>query len=329
MSNKCKDSRCLFNSKEKSLDPKFEVVTRNTREGDGLWEKCKHCNLVINRTGVTEEEVNQFYNSDYVKSNSYLSGEEISAKLHFDERIDTLRPIKEIIKPYLNKNMRVMELGSATGELLYLIKDDVKYCFGNEINKYYTEFMKKELNIDGSSNDYFQLSFPEKFDFILSINTIDHMYETGRAIEKIYEDLNSEGWLYIEVPNDEQALKRYLPEETRLKFQTFMYQKAHYYSFTFQTLSDLLIQKGFEIVKKLSRHDYTLINYLQWYYLGKPQKRLNDAMRNTDLHSGNSKFEVDLNELFFRMDLNFKEIITNNFAGELIGILAKKTKDTI
>ena len=40
----------------KENSPVFKTVTTKTREGDGLWEKCLGCGLVINRSGIEKEK---------------------------------------------------------------------------------------------------------------------------------------------------------------------------------------------------------------------------------------------------------------------------------
>jgi len=323
--HKCKDSRCLFHGKDKSIDSKFETVTTQTREGEGLWEKCSHCGLVINRLGVAPDEADDFYNKDYVEKNSFSKGELQSAKQRFEDRLSNIKVISDFLIPYLKKDMRVFELGAATGELLYHIKQHVDYCHGNEINQLYASFISSELGIESSHIDYFKLNFEKKLDFIIAVNTIDHIYETGKVVEKVYNDLNKGGYFYVEVPNDGQALKEYFPEPSKTGFKNFMYQKAHYFSFTFETLGNLLKQTGFEIVKEVSRHDYTLNNYLNWYYTGSPQKRFKAALEETDIHNGDSGFEREMNTLFADANIVFKTIMSKYKVGETICILAKKS----
>ncbi|MBI5197158.1 MAG: methyltransferase domain-containing protein [Nitrospirae bacterium] len=278
----------------------------------------------MNRTGVKPEEAEHYYNETYVETHSYSAGEALSARQHFESRLDTVRPIADFIRPYLRGDFRVFELGAATGELLYLLKNEVSYGYVNDVMYSYIEFAKKELGLDGSSDDYFRLSFAEKFDMVISVNTIDHMYFSDRAVRKVYEDLKPGGYFYVEVPNDDQALNRFLPPETLTAFRKFMYQKAHYYSFSFETLSRLLQETGFDVEFASSRHDYTLRNYLQWYFLGKPQKKLNEAMLDTDLHDGQTDFEFRMNALFARADSEFKSIMSDTKAGELLCIMARK-----
>jgi SAM-dependent methyltransferase len=324
LKKRCKDIRCIFYSREDSKHCNFTSVTTETREGRGLWEKCAHCGLVINRSAVDPKEAEDFYNKTYVEKNSYSAGELLTARSHFESRLTNIKAIADSLKPYLKKDMRVFELGAATGELLYLIKDSVNYCYANEINQLYTTFIKNELQIDASYEDYFKLKFSKQFDMIIAINTIDHMYDTLGAVEKIHSDLKSDGYFYVEVPNDEQALKEHLPDPQRTMFKNFMYQKAHYYSFTFNTLRKLLEQTGFKIIEEYSRHDYTLINYLNWYFMGKPQRKLKSAMEDTGIHTGDSDFEKQMNELFKEFDVKFRKIMMENKVGESICILAQK-----
>ncbi len=321
---RCADSACLYSSASAAMPSSFAMVTTATREGVGLWESCKHCGLVVNRSGVDPAQVDDFYNAEYVAKNSYSAGELLSARQHFEQRLETIRPVADALTPYLSSTARVFELGAATGELLYLLRDRVRYCHGNEINQLYANFIRTDLGIDASHDDYLALDVGEKFDVVISINTVDHMEHTRGVLEKLYGDLTPGGVLYLEVPNDAQALNRYLPEASQAAFSEFMYQKAHYYSFTFATLSELLGQIGFRVEREISRHDYTLKNFLQWYFLGQPQKELRAAMLGSDLFRGNSTFERDMNAMFEEFDRQFRVAMSENKVGEIACIIARK-----
>lgn len=320
----CRDTRCLFRGDAPSAEPDFRTITTETREGKGLWERCGRCGLAVNRSGVDPKSVDDFYNRDYVRDNSYVAGAEISPRAHFEERLPTVKPIADAIAAHLRKEMRVLELGAATGELLHLIRDRVAHCHANEINESYARFIADELGIESSSADYFSLSFEKSFDLVISINTIDHIFDTRGVVEKVRRDLAPGGLFYVEVPNDAQALRTRLPEPARSAFEKFMYQRAHYYSFTKDTLERLLKECGFEIVATRSRHDYSLRNFLHWLFTGSPQKRLGEAMLETDIVAGDSDFSRALNQVFREMDGKFREIMARTFSGETLAVLARK-----
>ena len=46
----------------------------------------------------------------------------------------------------------------------------------------------------------------------------------------------------------------------------------------------------------------TLVNYLPWYLLRKPQNNSNSVMGISDIHLGNSGFEKIMNNLFGEFD---------------------------
>ena len=309
---------CEENSSE------FITVTTQTREGEGLWEKCLNCGLVINRKGLKKENLEEFYNNSYQQANSFTRGEVLSPREHYEVAIQSMRPVSEFLKPYLNKDMRVIDIGAATGEFLDLIKDDVNYCLANELNKNYCNFIEEELGIDATPENFLNLHFEEGFDLVTINGTIDHMYDSLSVLDKVANDLRIGGLLYIQTPNDEQALKIYLPELSRQAFQTFMYQKAHYFSFTFKTLTKVLKSVGLQLEETFSRHDYTLNNFLHWYYLGQPQKIISEAKSLGEMFDNTSDFEREMNELFEYTEKKFHSILKKHKAGELVCILAKK-----
>ncbi len=151
------------------------------------------------------------------------------------------------------------------------------------------------------------------------------MYNSLGVLEKIYDDLIPGGLLYIQTPNDEQALKNYLPEEQRLEFQKFMYQKAHYLSFSSSTLQLALKQRGFTVKNLFSRHDYTFKNFLNWYFVGKRQLNIEDAKINNKFFvEDGSLFTKLMNEMLEINELKFKKIIEENMLGELLCCIAVK-----
>ena len=306
----------IFHTKASS-PVSFKQITNITREGDGLWEKCNQCGLVMNRRGILPEKVNEYYNKKY--RNSTISPQE-----QINIRTPSIFPVYEYLKPYLNKETRLLELGCGAGELLQLLNGDVGYCFGIELNTTFIDFINDELDIDGTNQDYYNLHFDSKFDIIVSLYTIDHIYNTLETLEKIYNDLELGGLFYLELPNDEQALRTNLPEPTRSNFKQFMYQEAHYYSFTFKFIIMILEQIGFNIKNSFSRHAYTLINFLNWYFTGQPQQQFLTATTDKKFFLGNNEFETEMNNLFIRMESEFQSILGKNRKGESICILAQK-----
>jgi len=302
----------------------FKEVTRETREGKGLWVRCRHCGLVINFSGVKSDEQRQFYNDEYVRANSYEQGKSLSPREHFESRLPSIKGAALTIQEFLKPDMRIFELGAATGELLYLLKDKVSYLYGNEINEQFAEFIHDELKIDSSSANYLDLMFDKPFDLAIAINTIDHIDNPLPFLQKLNDDLSPGGLLYIETPNDGQALKECLPEPGRSAFRQFMYQRAHYFSFTADTIRQLLEKLGFEVIFVKSRHDYTLLNYLRWHLGGGPQKSFKAATTVSRFHDENTEFGRQMNNLMENADAEFRHIMAQTGRGETLCVLAQR-----
>lgn len=304
----------------------FGVVATETREGPGLWVQCKKCSLVLNQTGVSKEEVNDFYNHDYQKTNSFKHGSVITPREHYELAMHSMNPVAEYLQKYLQPSWNVMDIGAATGEFLDLIKDRVDTCLGIELNQEYCDFMRDELGINATNEDYFKISCQEQFDLAVINATLDHMYNPLGVIDKVYQDLKPGGLFYIQTVNDNQALKRFLPNESGEMFKKFMYQRAHYLSFSEITLRRAVEQAGFEIIDLHSRHDYTLNNFLNWYYTGTPQKSIFSSKIDDSFFPGSDAFSCEMNELMSEADKRFREIITKNMSGELLCMTAVKPK---
>jgi len=323
---KCTDNRCLYLIEDKNqLKKNFSTLTTKTREGKGLWEKCNICGLSINRTGIQKNISKKYYNTSYQKNNSLRSGQILSPKSHFEIRKSGAKKIADKLKHYLNSSMSIYELGAGTGELLFYLRNKVKHCEGNEINKVYSSFIKKDLKINCSDKNFLKENLKVRFDMIISISTIDHIYETRKILEKIYGDLKNGGLFYLELPNDYQILNKYLKPAFSNSFSKFMYQKAHYYSFTFDTIIALLENIGFKIKKKESRKEYTLKNFLNWYFSKKPQSSFDEATSSSKiLNNFDDNLEKKINNLFKNFEEQFNKIVNENEAGDTICILAKK-----
>jgi SAM-dependent methyltransferase len=322
---KCGDERCLFDGDGGVREASMESVTEDTREGKGLWQRCNHCGLVINRSGVAPDQVDSFYNQTYQEKNSFFQGKKIDARQHFEIRLESIKPRAEYLLSKINRNARVFELGAGSGELLHLLKPHVSHCVANELCREFVDFMNDELGIEASSGDYLQM-IPEKpWNLAISIATLDHIHNPRSVLEKLYLDTAPGGLLYVEVPNDLQALKEFLPGEHAREFRRYMYQAAHYYSFTFDTLGKLLSDAGFVVEESFSRHDYSLMNFLNWFFIGKPQKSIGEAKSSSMVFTGESGFEQEMNALLAKTDERFHEIINRHKCGESICMLARKS----
>ena len=147
------------------------------------------------------------------------------------------------------------------------------------------------------------------------ISTLDHLPNPLETLITLKSLLTVNGKIYIEVPNCDEALNYFLPEPNLSNFRRFFWHRAHLFYFTKETISALFKKAGLSI-KVTCRHDYTLKNYLNWYFVGKPQSGLVTGMVRNELFDGNSDFEVRMNKMFATMEKEFRKIMSETFRGD-------------
>jgi 2-polyprenyl-3-methyl-5-hydroxy-6-metoxy-1,4-benzoquinol methylase len=293
----------------------FTLIATKIREGEGRIMQCDNCELVIQDLDWDEKKLKEYYEIEYQKTNSLVT-EQIQTPLeHFNDRLKTIRPIYEKIKPLLKPDSKVLDIGCGAGSLLSLIKPHVTKCVGVELNTTFVNFMKDHLKIEAYDKDINKINLNEKFDLIICISTLDHLpnpFETLNTMKKL---LAQSGKIYLEVPNREEALNFFIPLPNREKFNEFFWHQAHLVYFTKNTIIKLFEKAGLKI-KITCRHDYTLKNFLNWYFMGQPQKSFVIGTGDSKYFEGDSYFEVRMNKMFDKIEKEFKLIMAETYRGD-------------
>lgn len=293
----------------------FSLIATKIREGDGRIIKCKNCGLIMQDIDWDERKLREYYEGEYQFTNPLIAGKILTPEEHFNERIQTIQPIFRQIKPLLSKEKKVLEVGGGPGALLSLCKPIVKKCVGVELNTEFVEFMKRNLGIEAYPEDVNKLKLDEKFDVIIMISTLDHLPNPLETLISLKNLLTVNGKIYVEIPNRDEALNYFIPEPNLSSFRKFFWHRAHLFYFTKETISALFKKVGLSI-RVTCRHDYTLKNYLSWYFVGKPQSDIVTGMVRNVFLNGNSVFEVRMKKMFATMEKEFKGIMSETFRGD-------------
>ncbi|OPY36116.1 MAG: hypothetical protein A4E35_02158 [Methanoregula sp. PtaU1.Bin051] len=301
----------------------FHVIATEIREGPGTILQCDTCGLVFQDIQQTENDLKQYYNEEYQKTNSLREGSVQTPKEHFDDSIRAFKAVFERIRPFLAKDKRVLDIGCGTGELLYMVKPHVAEAVGIELNEDFARFIRDDLGITAYAEDVNRMDFPDRsFDLIFCIMTLDHLPNPLETLSTMKRLLKDNGLIYIEVPNRGEALNYFLPEQNRKRFNTFFWHRAHYFYFTKETLSGMLKKAG--LAANIScRHQYTLVNFLNWYFCGTPQKTFVDATSKSHLFAGESAFEKRMNGLLDKTEKEFQAILSDTCTGDSLCCIAK------
>ena len=293
----------------------FDLIATEIREGAGRIMKCHNCGLVIQDTEENAEGLKDYYENEYQRTNSLVAGKVQSPREHFEDRLKSIGKVFDKVKPLLNPGARVLEIGCGAGALLSLIKPFVSHCVGIELHSPFAEFVERELEIEAHVTDVNTLNLTEKFDVIISIATLDHLPNPFETLLTMKNLLAPGGKIYCEVPNLNEALNRFIPSPNREKFNRFFWHKAHLFYFDQESIKSLFKKAGLRISIS-SRHDYTLKNFFNWYFLGKPQKIFVEATCAVEFFKGEEPFERCMNEMLFRMDREFRSIMEETFCGD-------------
>jgi SAM-dependent methyltransferase len=301
-----------------------EVYSSKMRSGDGYTLKCRKCGHIFLHHGMSPQEIVAFNEDVYVKTNSLVSGKELDVREHFLEKLKSVEGELQILKKYLSKEHDIVDIGCGAGSLLYALKDTVKSCSGIEINKRYVDFISNDLGFDGYCGFIEEIEIDKNFDVAISIGAIDHMPYPMDALRKINGILKDGGTVIVEVPNINNALNKYLPHPNRERFNEFFLHSGHFSNFYKETIEYAMREAGFEIVDILFRHQYTLKNYLNWYFTGLPQSTFESATNDRAFFGGNSDFEESMNQGFAELENVFLALMGAKELGDTIVCIAKK-----
>lgn len=191
---------------------------------------CSHC-LHYWRKGVRRITESNYYQSLDNRNN-------VKAESYQRKQLDRLTSISLIMKPNIK---RVLEVGCAEGEFGAMVKNnfDVDYD-GVEISK---DAFSAEKKLDHVFKDGTHTIIDGAYDLILSFHVLEHIDDVSDEIKQWHRLMTETGTLIVEVPN--KAGHALLENDNN---------PEHLHQFSFQSLSCLLGQAGFEVRSATTGH---------------------------------------------------------------------------
>lgn len=250
---------------------RYEAVLRGIRRApQGEIFRCEECGLVFLNSGARRAEVEERYRASYRYEPNYA----ISSDLWYvNEPQGFIARRLRLVKPFLSKGTRLLEIGCGSGEFLAAVAPLVAETTGVELNLDQAAVGRK-AGFDIKSEPIEQLDYLNRFDIICTFQTLEHMLEPRVALGAVRRALTEQGTLFVEVPNVDDALLAVygLPE-----FAPFYYRDSHLYYYSPRTLKRLLEGCGFGAeVEQVQQ--YSITNHLHWLHTAGPQASLLDGM---------------------------------------------------
>ena len=158
---------------------------------------CSNCGFVFSDSEWTQKDYDKYYSTTqkylYMYSDKHGGVSEDEAK-KYNEQIDR-------IEKYISKDANILEIGCGKGGLLMNLK---KRGFNNLCGLDVSNFQKNiliENNIEYINSSFFDMhKIDKKFDCIISSQVIEHIYDLKTLVNNIYNILNEDGIIYIDVP---------------------------------------------------------------------------------------------------------------------------------
>lgn len=200
--------------------------------------RCNRCNLI-------------FYNDIHSVSPGSIYSKEYFETIYYDYILDKLIIQKNFanrlktIKKFV-KNGRLLEIGAAYGFFLELAMKEFE-VYGIDVAGCSVKYAKDNLGIPNMAcGDYLDAEYKEGyFDAVCLFDTIEHLKEPQRYLEKASKELKSRGVIFITTGDIGSVTARFQKRNWRL-----IKPPEHLFYFSYDNLRMLLERYGFEVAHK-------------------------------------------------------------------------------
>lgn len=190
--------------------------------------------LVYTDPRADDESIDDFYRSTYRRfyksaskpkwkhtaRNAYIAGQRV-----------------EMIKSLTAKGAAVLDIGTGSGELLYVGRRNGFEMQGIEVDQAYAQFGRRSYGVKIINESLRSAVLPKQhFDVVTIFHVLEHLPDPQTALAKVSATLKPGGYVLIEVPNVESL-------DTRFRQK---WHPGHLYHFNGCTLSALATVCGLE-----------------------------------------------------------------------------------
>lgn len=204
--------------------------------------QCKNCGLLFTNPRPKQSIISRYYPNTYW--DAINPKENIESKLKIQAH-KFLNKISYQIRIPTKINGKFLDIGCGDGKELYKYKRKGWNTFGVEINDFVAKYAREKYDLNIFTGTVEEACFrDEYFDLIILNHVIEHLSDPKATLTEIKRILKSNGTLIISLPNaDSFEAKRFK------EYWTGWDLPRHLYHFTPSTITSLLNETGFEIIK--------------------------------------------------------------------------------
>jgi len=217
-----------------------QLIESHDRHGKSLRiVVCENCGVVHNDPIPTARDLSRFYTDEYRLSYKGTS----EPKLRHSARYfpSASEHIKQHWKYYKSTN-QILDIGSGSGEIVFLMEALGKNAVGLEPTRDYAKFCQERFGLDITIGEIDTFSPDGKYDHIRLHHVVEHLRDPITNLCQISGWLNEGGSIYIEVPDFE--------EYCRVKSPGRIFHYGHIYNFDRDSFTYLIKSAGLEIIER-------------------------------------------------------------------------------
>lgn len=204
---------------------------------------CQRCGFVYLNPQIEQADLRQMYAGDYAGTRKGMPGQYYIDRKDYDAEVK-FRWFERHCAP--DKPGRMLDIGSAAGNLLKAYEKRGWEVQGIEPTNHYVEYSRTELGLNVEQGFFEDGVFPPaSFDLVVLSEVLEHIPNPSDSLVAIFKILKPNGILYLDTPNV------WNPNRLRLS-RYFRGEHLHYFSPT--TLSLMLQKIGFEPLAIHGKH---------------------------------------------------------------------------
>jgi len=216
-------------------------------------KKCQNCSVEF--LHPFDDELLEKYEYDSEKYWEKHKGTIDIEDLQDKHDPDQLRWLSEIgVNQFRDK--QVADFGCAGGQFLDLLLGVAEQTYGIDPASHFKPYLNE------TGHEHFR--YPSQLatnsiDIGVSFDTLEHIEQPINFLEEINNNLVQDGILYIGVPNQQDFIKKLVPE-----YNSFFYHDTHLYYHNKNSLIYTLEQANFIVDNVMYVHKYDLMNLIIW-----------------------------------------------------------------
>ncbi len=222
--------------------------------------QCPKCDLVYTTPRCSGDELREMYQTDYWQSESakdfgytdYLADEA--------DYLKTFRMRSQVITERFEKPGKLLEVGSAAGYFLKVMKDQGWDVTGVEISEHVTKQARERFELDPIHVGTLEEVQPELdaggYDVVCFWDVIEHLVDPAADLKRAHALLKDDGLLLIETQNVASRFAKLLGA----KWHHFKYLE-HLYHFSPKTVAKMLDDCGYEVIRNTGRYGGKHVSY--------------------------------------------------------------------